>query len=80
MRTPEVSSVGKFNSSLGGERVPSLPEASTAAVSEGRCACRASITNVLEHQHVAHGVTGTQVVTGALSIFALQKNIRERFV
>ena len=46
-----------------------LTEALTAAVGVDRCACCASITNVLEHEHVALGMNGAQVVTGALSAF-----------
>ena len=39
-----------------------------AAVCADWCNCRAS-TNVLEHFHVALGMTCIQVVTGALSAF-----------
>ena len=66
-RTPEVNWVNQLNSSLRGERVSSLPLAWTAAP-------------VLKHEHVGVGVTGAQVVTGALSAFGLQRNIRERSV
>ena len=43
-----------------------VPEFSTSA-------CRASITSVLEQVHVAHGLAGAQVVTGALSTFLVAK-------
>ena len=51
----------------------SLPEALTAAVSADSSACRESITSVLEQVHVACGLTGAQVVTGALSAFLVAK-------
>ena len=57
-----------------------LPEASRVAVGADSSACRASITSVLEQEHVAHGLAGAQVVTGALSAFGLQRNIPESYV
>ena len=50
-----------------------LPGASTAAVGGDSGACPASITNVLEQVPVARGLTGVQVVTGALSAFLAAK-------
>ena len=37
------------------------------------CASCASITSVLEQAHVAHGLAGAQVVTGALSALVCKR-------
>ena len=56
----------------------SLPEASTAAVGADSSACRASIIGVLEQVLVVRGLTGAQVVTGALSASQVCKGIFRR--
>ena len=57
-----------------------LPVALPQAVGADSSACHGSITNVLEQVHVAHGLAGAHVVTGALSAFGLQSNIWESYV
>ena len=74
-RSSKVNLVDKFNSSLRGEMVFLLPEASKT-ISLDWCACHSSITNVLEHWHVVLGVTCIQVLTGTLSALVAQEHSR----
>ena len=57
-----------------------LPEASDGAVGADSCACCPSITSVLVQEHVAHGLAGAQVMTGALSAFGCKGTCLSGFV